>query len=129
MLCLAISSCKRVVNLSHDPKVVDSITMAYIISDFKNDLLAADENIGSIEEVATTRQDYIPIALVYYTTKDGKQQTDFYFFDYKDLSVVRDLMEQNPDITTSEIATKLSIPPLQATAMYNIITRAANMKK
>lgn len=120
------------VDLSHNEVAIDSITMEYLGSDFAADFKLYDSRIASVDKVKLTRQDDIPIALVDYTFKteveNGRSERQFYYFDYAVISVVRDIMEQNPHYDIATISKELHLSEPHAAAIIHIIERAKGIK-
>lgn len=110
-------------DLSHDPEVVDQITMEYISTQLAVDLVNFDSDICSVERIKLTRQDNIPVALVNLTRKGEEEVREFYYFDYADISRVRDAMEQQ-DMSSADLANKLDMPEFQVKLFQQIILRA-----
>ena len=110
-------------DLSHDPEVVDQITTEYISTQLAVDLVNFDSDICSVERIKLTRQDNIPVALVNFTRKSGASVREFYYFDYADISRVRDAMEQQ-DMSSADLANKLDMPEFQVKLFQQIILRA-----
>lgn len=120
---LIAASCSR--DLSHDPEAVDAITIDYLQNDFRADVEAA-EGVRVVEKVTLTRQDYVPIAIVSYST-DNQSYRDFYAFCYDDLCKVRDVVESKGEQCSYEdICAALGCALWQphAAAMKSIILRA-----
>ena len=110
-------------DLSHDPEVVDQITTEYISTQLAVDLVNFDSDICSVERIKLTRQDNIPVALVNLTRKSGASVREFYYFDFAEISRVRDAMEQQ-DMSSADLANKLDMPEFQVKLFQQIILRA-----
>ena len=110
-------------DLSHDPEVVDQITTEYISTQLAVDLVNFDSDICSVERIKLTRQDNIPVALVNLTRKSGASVREFYYFDFAEISRVRDAMEQQ-DMPSADLANKLDMPEFQVKLFQQIILRA-----
>lgn len=128
-LTITVVACGKKADPSHNPDVVDSVTIDYISNSLKSDLLAAEPAIASIDKVKLTRQDNIPIALVDIVYHDGSTTRDFYCFEYQTISNVRDLMEQNAEMTVEQIAERLSLAPSYVVMLKSIVLQAKNYKE
>ena len=120
---LIATSCS--IDLSHDPKAVDTITIDYLEHDFRADIQAA-EGVTAVTKVVLTRQDYIPIAIVSYEA-DNQSNRDFYAFCYEDLCKVRDVVEtKGEQCSYDDIRTALgcNLWEPHIAAMKSIILRA-----
>ena len=110
-------------DLSHDPKAVDQITTEYISTQLAVDLANLDSTICSIERIKLTRQDNIPVALVNLTRKGEEEVREFYYFDFAEISRVREVMEDKT-ISVTEMSNILNIPELHINLYLQIILRA-----
>ena len=120
----SLTACHQVRDLSHDPDVVDSVTMAYIVTELKDDLLATDSSIVAVERITPTRQDYIPIAVVSVEYRNGQRDRQAIGFDYRQISLARDLMEQYEGLSVTAIADSLSTSISYATMLQKIVLRS-----
>ena len=110
-------------DLSHDPKAVDQITTEYISTQLAVDLANFDSTICSVERIKLTRQDNIPVALVNLTRKGEEEVREFYYFDFAEISRVREVMEDKT-ISVTEMSNILNIPELHINLYLQIILRA-----
>ena len=110
-------------DLSHDPKAVDQITTEYIFTEMATDLMLFDSTIVSVERIRMTRQDNIPVALVNLTRKGEEEVREFYYFDFAEISRVREVMEDKT-ISVTEMSNILNIPELHINLYQQIILRA-----
>lgn len=110
-------------DLSHDPKAVDQITTEYISTQLAVDLANFDSTICSVERIKLTRQDNIPVALVNLTRKGEEEVREFYYFDFADISRVREVMEDKT-LSVTEMSNILNIPELHINLYKQIILRA-----
>ena len=110
-------------DLSHDPKAVDQITTEYISTQLAVDLANFDSTICSVERIKLTRQDNIPVALVNLTRKGEEEVREFYYFDFAEISRVREVMEDKT-ISVTEMSNILNIPELHINLYKQIILRA-----
>ena len=110
-------------DLSHDPKAVDQITTEYIFTDMATDLMLFDSTIASVERIRMTRQDNIPVALVNLTRKGEEEVREFYYFDFAEISRVREVMEDKT-ISVTEMSNILNIPELHLNLYQQSILRA-----
>ena len=110
-------------DLSHDPKAVDEITTEYIFTDMATDLMLFDSTIASVERIRMTRQDNIPVALVNLTRKGEEEVREFYYFDFAEISRVREVMEDKT-ISVTEMSSILNISELHINLYQQIILRA-----
>jgi hypothetical protein len=114
-------------DLSHDPKAVDQITTEYIFTDMATDLMLFDSTIASVEHIRMTRQDNIPVALVNLTRKGEEEVREFYYFDFAEISRVREMMEDKT-LSVTEMSNILNIPELHINLYQQIILRAKGQK-
>ena len=114
-------------DLSHDPKAVDQITTEYIFTDMATDLMLFDSTIASVEHIRMTRQDNIPVALVNLTRKGEEEVREFYYFDFAEISRVREVMEDKT-LSVTEMSNILNIPELHINLYKQIILRAKGQK-
>jgi hypothetical protein len=114
-------------DLSHDPKAVDQITTEYIFTDMATDLMLFDSTIASVEHIRMTRQDNIPVALVNLTRKGEEEVREFYYFDFAEISRVREVMEDKT-ISVTEMSNILNISELHINLYQQIILRAKGQK-
>ena len=110
-------------DLSRDPKAVDQITTEYISTQLAVDLANFDSTICSVERIKLTRQDNIPVALVNLTRKGEEEVREFYYFDFAEISRVREVMEDKT-ISVTEMSNILNIPELHINLYQQIILRA-----
>ena len=110
-------------DLSRDPKAVDQITTEYISTQLAVDLANFDSTICSVERIKLTRQDNIPVALVNLTRKGEEEVREFYYFDFAEISRVREVMEDKT-ISVTEMSNILNIPELHINLYLQIILRA-----
>ncbi len=114
-------------DLSRDPKAVDEITTEYIFTDMATDLMLFDSTIASVERIRMTRQDNIPVALVNLTRKGEEEVREFYYFDFAEISRVREVMEDKT-ISVTEMSNILNISELHINLYQQIILRAKGQK-
>lgn len=114
-------------DLSHDPKAVDQITTEYISTQLAVDLANFDSTICSVERIKLTRQDNIPVALVNLTRKGEEEVREFYYFDFAEISRVREVMEDKT-LSVTEMSNILNIPELHINLYQQIILRAKGQK-
>jgi hypothetical protein len=114
-------------DLSHDPKAVDQITTEYISTQLAVDLANFDSTICSVERIKLTRQDNIPVALVNLTRKGEEEVREFYYFDFAEISRVREVMEDKT-LSVTEMSNILNISELHINLYQQIILRAKGQK-
>ena len=114
--------------MSHNPKVVDRITVDYIFNQFPKRLIESDSTLVTVEKVKITRQDYIPVALIDCKWIDGTTSRICYHFSYDDICRVRESVEQG-EVSTAELADKLQTSQLHISAMVDIINLAKQAPK
>ena len=114
--------------MSHNPKVVDRITVDYIFNQFPKRLIESDSTLVAVEKVKITRQDYIPVALIDCRWSDGTTSRTCYHFSYDDICRVREAMEQG-EVSVTELATEIQSSPTHIAAMVDIINLAKHAPK
>ena len=114
--------------MSHNPKVVDRITVDYLVTTFPERLIESDSTLVTVEKVKITRQDYIPVALIDCRWIDGTTSRTCYHFSYDDICRVREAIEQGK-LSIAELASELHTSQMHIAAMVDIINLAKRAPK
>ena len=115
-------------DVSGDAAAVDALTVEYIFTDLAKDIKAADSTICEVERVKLTRQDAIPIALVNVRYSNGSSGREFYGFNYLDIAQVAEMLDNNPQLTATDVAQALHYSQCRALALLTVARRAKGMK-
>ena len=113
---------------SLDPQAVDKATIEYIHGELINDLPLFDNTIDSVVRIKPTRQDNIPVALVYATYKDGSTNCDFIYFTYESINKVFEVIKEQPNISTEELAAQTNLSEIEVLTIQKIICIATGNK-